>query len=187
MTNIVKIGGSEHSGRPNKASRTGFTISLKGRALRLLSGREYSRVELERKLAVFEEVPGELAKALDELQAKDFINEQRVVDSVLHRRSSKLGTARIKQELQSKGLDAGAVLDAVDLLKSTEVERASEVWRKKFGKSAKADAPHALPARVSAAERGKQMRFLMSRGFGSEVIRRVLSGIAGVDKASDID
>ena len=89
-----------------------------------------------RKLSQFETTPGELDKALDELQAKDFINEQRVVDSVLHRRSAKLGTARIKQELQSKGLDAGAVLDAVDLLKSTEVERAREVWRKKFGKSA---------------------------------------------------
>ena len=163
-----------------KTSRTGFTISLKGRALRLLSGREYSRAELARKLAAFEEVPGELARALDELQAKDFINEQRVVDSVLHRRSSKLGTARIKQELQSKGLDAGAVLDAVDLLKSTEVERAREVWRKKFGKSAE----EALPARISAAERGKQMRFLMSRGFGSDAIRRVVSG---ADEASDVD
>ena len=149
----------------NNVAKSGFTISLKGRALRLLSGREYSRAELERKLAPFEEVPGELAKALDELQAKDFINEQRVVDSVLYRRSAKLGAARIKQELQSKGLDAGAVLDAVELLKSTETERAREVWRKKFGQ-----------APASAVERGKQMRFLMSRGFGSEAIRRVVSG-----------
>ena len=35
--------------------------SLTGRALRLLSGREHSRAELERKLASFEEVPGSLA------------------------------------------------------------------------------------------------------------------------------
>jgi regulatory protein len=145
---------------------TGFAISLKGRALRLLSGREYSRAELVKKLRQFETTPGDLEKALDELQAKDFINEQRVVDSVLHRRSSKLGTARIKQELQSKGLAASAVLDAVDLLKTTEVERAREVWRKKFG-----SAPE------NASERGKQMRFLMSRGFGSEAIRKVISGV----------
>ncbi len=144
----------------------GFTLSLKGRALRLLSAREYSRAELVKKLTPFETSPGELAKALDELQAKDFINEQRVVDSVLHRRSAKLGAARIKQELQSKGLDAGAVLEAVDVLKSTEVERAREVWRKKFG-----NAPE------NASERGKQMRFLMSRGFGSEAIRKVISGV----------
>ena len=156
---------SENGVEELKKLQTGFTISLKGRALRLLSGREYSRAELVKKLAPFETTPGELEKALDELQAKDFINEQRVVDSVLHRRSAKLGTARIKQELQSKGLDAGAVLDAVDLLKSTEVERAREVWRKKFG-----SAPE------NASERGKQMRFLMSRGFGSEAIRKVISG-----------
>ena len=148
-----------------KQAATGFTISLKGRALRLLSGREYSRAELVKKLTPFETTPGELAKALDELQAKDFINEQRVVDSVLHRRSAKLGAARIKQELQSKGLDAGAVLDAVDLLKSTEVERAREVWRKKF-----------VAPPENSSERGKQMRFLMSRGFGSEAIRKVISG-----------
>ncbi|HOZ67624.1 MAG TPA: recombination regulator RecX, partial [Burkholderiaceae bacterium] len=53
----------------------GFTVSLKGRALRLLSGREYSRAELVKKLKPFEASPGELDKALDELQAKDFINE----------------------------------------------------------------------------------------------------------------
>jgi regulatory protein len=163
--NIVANNTSESSVEAIKKLQTGFTISLKGRALRLLSGREYSRAELVKKLSQFETTPGELEKTLDELQAKDFINEQRVVDSVLHRRSPKLGTARIKQELQSKGLDAGAVLDAVDLLKSTEVDRAREVWRKKF---------NAAPE--NAAERGKQMRFLMSRGFGSETIRKVISG-----------
>ena len=40
--------------------------TLKGRALRLLSVREYSRAELERRLQSYEEAPGELAKALDD-------------------------------------------------------------------------------------------------------------------------
>ena len=158
-----------------------FTISLKGRALRLLSGREYSRAELVKKLSPFETAPGELAKALDELQAKDFINEQRVVDSVLHRRSAKLGTARIKQELQSKGLDAGAVLDAVDLLKSTETERAREVWQKKFGKSSAYDDSEAPSIAITPADRAKQIRFLMSRGFSAEAVRRVVSGARELD------
>ena len=140
-------------------------ISLKGRALRLLGAREYSRVELERKLARFEEEPGTLAKALDELQAKDFISDQRVLESVLHRRSSKLGTARIRQELQGKGLDPEAVGLALGQLRVTEAERAREVWRKKFGM-----------APADASERGKQMRFLASRGFGGDAIRRVVTG-----------
>jgi regulatory protein len=61
---------------PSKPS----SLSLTGRALRLLSAREHSRSELERKLARFEEVPGSLAEVLDKLEAKDFINAQRVVD-----------------------------------------------------------------------------------------------------------
>ncbi|RZJ83930.1 MAG: recombination regulator RecX, partial [Massilia sp.] len=72
-------------------------LSLKGRALRLLSGREHSRVELERKLRTHEEEPGQLGRILDELQAKDFISDQRVAESVLNRRSAKLGAGRIRQ------------------------------------------------------------------------------------------
>jgi regulatory protein len=140
-------------------------LSLTGRALRLLSAREHSRAELQRKLARFEEEPGSLAKVLDTLQAKDFINETRVVASVVHRRAAKLGASRIKQELQSKGLEPEAVARAVDQLRASEVERAREVWRKKFG---------APP--VDAAERGKQMRFLASRGFGGDTIHRVVQG-----------
>lgn len=140
-------------------------LSLKGRALRLLSAREHSRTELERKLARYEEVPGTLALVLDALQAKDFINGQRVLESVLHRRAAKLGTARIRQELQDKGLAPEAVAQTVQTLRASEVDRAREVWRKKFG---------APPA--DASERARQMRFLANRGFGGDAIRRVVSG-----------
>ncbi|MBT3068434.1 recombination regulator RecX [Rhodoferax sp. U11-2br] len=141
------------------------TPSLKGRALRLLSGREHSRLELERKLAPFEEEPGSLAAALDDLQAKGFISEQRVLESVVNRRASKLGASRIKQELQAKGLDPQAVADAVQGLRATELERARDVWQKKFGQ-----------APQDADQRAKQMRFLASRGFGGDTIRRVVAG-----------
>jgi regulatory protein len=146
-------------------------LSLTGRALRLLSTREHSRAELERKLSPYEEEPGALAKVLDALAAKDFINEDRVVASVLHRRSAKLGTARIRHELQSKGLAPEAVAQAVTELKANEPERAFAVWRKKFGSPAS-----------SPAERAKQVRFLASRGFGGEAIARVVSGAFDEDK-----
>ena len=142
-------------------------LSLKGRALRLLSSREYSRVELERKLQSFEIETGTLAQALDELQAKGFISEERVIESVVHRRASKLGLGRIKHELQGKGLDPQAVSEALAGLKETELERAREVWRKKFG---------APPVDAQAA--AKQMRFLASRGFGGDVIRKVVAAAA---------
>ncbi len=142
-------------------------LSLKGRALRLLGGREHSRTELERKLAKFEEEPGTLKCSLDELQAKGFISEQRVIESVLHRRAAKLGTARIKHELQGKGLDPQAVSQAMTQLQSSEHERALAVWQKKFG-----------VAPANATEAAKQMRFLAARGFGAEAIRRIVKGPA---------
>ena len=84
-------------------------LSLKGRALRLLAGREHSRAELEKKLAPHETEPGELRRALDELQAKGFISDQRVVESVIHRRAARLGAGRVRQELQAKGIGAEAI------------------------------------------------------------------------------
>ena len=144
-------------------NKPGFQPSLKGRALRLLSQREHSRTELERKLAQHEEVPGELAKALDELQARDFINDGRAIESVVHRRAGKLGAARVKQELAAKGLSGAAVAAAMEGLREIELARALGVWRKKFGRPA-----------TDANERAKQIRFLLTRGFNAEVVRKVV-------------
>ena len=149
---------------------SGPQLSLTGRALRLLSGREHSRAELQRKLAPHEETPGELAAVLDKLAAKDLQSDQRAIDSLVHRRSAKLGTQRLRQEMQSKGMDPQAVAQAVALLRTSEQARALEVWRKKFG------SPAATPA-----ERAKQVRFLASRGFGGEAIARVVSGAFDAD------
>jgi regulatory protein len=144
----------------------GTPLSLKGRALRLLGQREHSRAELERKLRAHEATPGELARVLDELQAKGFIDEQRVLESVLHRRAARLGASRIRQELHDKGLAPEAVAQAVARLRGSELERAREIWCRKFG----------VPA-SDAAGRAKQMRFLASRGFSGEVVRRVVAGV----------
>jgi regulatory protein len=151
--------------KPEPRKGLGSQLSLKGRAMRLLSQREHSRQELERKLRPFEEEPGELVAALDFLHAKDFINEQRVVDSVVNRRASKLGASRIKQELLARGIEGPALQEALHGMRASELERAREVWRKKFGQPA-----------TDANERAKQMRFLLTRGFASEAVRRVVQG-----------
>ena len=161
---------SNEDGQPQAKRARGLQLSLKGRALRLLSQREHSRQELERKLKSFEETPGELAQALDFLQSKDFINEQRVVESVVNSRSRKLGASRVRQELQAKGLPAEAIAEAVQAMRSTELERAREVWRKKFGEPP-----------IDQAARVKQVRFLVSRGFAPDVVKRVVAGADDLD------
>lgn len=154
-------------------ARLSFQPTLKGRALRLLSQREHSRLELERKLRAYEEVPGTLAQALDDLQARDFISDQRVAESVVNRRAGQFGAARLRQEMHDKGLARELIEQTVASLQETESARAQEVWRKKF------DGPPVTPQ-----EHARQTRFLLARGFSAEVVRRVLS-VGGAAEADD--
>ena len=140
-------------------------LSLKGRALRLLSQREHSRAELERKLARYVQEGEQLGAILDDLQAKDFISESRVVDSVVNRRAGVMGAARIRQELHAKGLSGELVQQALAGLQVTELDRARGVWERRFGVSPQ-----------DAKERARQMRFLMARGFSASITARVLRG-----------
>jgi regulatory protein len=147
--------------------------------LRLLASREHSRLELVRKLRRHETEPGELDRVLDGLQAKGFIDEQRVVESVVHRRAAKLGAMRIRQELQDKGLPVEAIRDAVASLQGSELERARAVWCRKFAATVPGGGDGGCidtdPARA-AAERARQIRFLAARGFSGDTIRRVVAG-----------
>ncbi|MBU4423568.1 MAG: recombination regulator RecX [Gammaproteobacteria bacterium] len=139
------------------------TLSLKGRALRLLAQREHSRAELATKLARHVQEGDDLNAVLDDLQAKDFINAHRVAESLVHRRAARLGTQRLVQELRSKGLDDDLVRATAERLRATELERAQAVWRQRFGSVA-----------TDVQERARQMRFLAARGFAGDVVRRVV-------------
>ena len=152
--------------------RPAQTLSLKGRALRYLAAREHSRAELATKLSRHvgpEDDPDAVARVLDELAAKGFIDEARVAESVLHRRAPLLGAQRVLQELRRKGLPESLLHSSAETLAQTEMQRAQAVWHRRFGSAA----PPATPQ-----ERARQMRFLASRGFSTEVIRRVLRGQA---------
>jgi len=149
-------------------------LSVKGRALRYLAQREHSRTELERKLARYVEDQAEataqqqIAAALDELAAKGLLSDQRTADSVLRSQGARFGSRRLKQTLQIKGLEPALVAGVLHQARATELERAREVWRRRFGAPAE-----------DAAGRAKQMRFLAGRGFDGDVIRRVVQ--AGED------
>ena len=152
----------------------GFTSpSLKGRALRLLSQREHSRDELRRKLARHVQEGDDLDAVLDDLQAKNFISEDRVVESTVHQRADRFGAARIRQALQAKGIAPALVQQAVASLHDTEFERAYALWARRFV---------ALPD--DAKERARQGRFLLTRGFSGDVVHRVLRGDVPDDRAA---
>ncbi|MFM0394448.1 recombination regulator RecX [Paraburkholderia phytofirmans] len=140
--------------------------SLKGRALGYLSRREYSRTELARKLKPFVEENDSLDTVLDALEAENWLSDSRFAESLIHRRSSRLGASRIVGELKQHSVDQTLVEEASAQLRETELARAHAVWQKKFGR---------LPE--TPAERAKQQRFLASRGFSGATIGKILKGI----------
>ena len=139
--------------------------SLLARALGALARREHSRAELRRKLAPHAESAEQLDRLLADLEAKKLLSDRRLAEVMARSRGDRFGAARVKQELRARGVADPLVRETVGELSRTELNRAREVWRRKF------DAPPA-----DAAERARQMRFLAQRGFNAEVIRRVVGG-----------
>lgn len=138
-------------------------MSLKARALKYLSAREHSRLELGRKLSRYAQEGDDVEALLDTLERAKLLSQERFSESLVHRRAARFGNSRILSELQSHGIDADAIGEIKANLSHNEVERAREVWRRKF--------KH-LP--VDAAERAKQMRFLQQRGFSLQAIQNVM-------------
>ncbi|GKS70098.1 regulatory protein [Nitrosomonas sp. PY1] len=140
--------------------------TLKTRALRYLARREYSRQELTQKLSAYASSikKEELTTVLDDLEQRGFLSAQRVIEQITYNRRSRYGSQRIIQELKSKGIDAQLINDVLPTLKANDEETALAIWQKKFGR---------LP--TTAEERAKQMRFMLNRGFSTEIIREVLA------------
>jgi regulatory protein len=140
-------------------------LSLQARALQWLANREHSRLELRRKLlraAGDAHTAAEVDALLDQLAAQGHLSDARFVESRLHARSARFGNRRIEHELRQHGVALDA--DAQAQLRASELERAHEVWRKKFG----------APA-ADAASRARQARFLAARGFSAEVVHKIVS------------
>ncbi|KVF07008.1 recombinase RecX [Burkholderia vietnamiensis] len=146
--------------------------SLKGRALGYLSRREYSRAELARKLAPYVGEDESVELVLDALEQEGWLSDARFAESLVHRRASRVGVARIVSELKRHAVGDTLVEEVNAQLRETELTRAQAVWRKKFG---------ALPQ--TPAERAKQARFLAARGFSSATIVKLLK--AGDDLPID--
>lgn len=135
--------------------------ALKARALRHLVRREHSRVELARKLASHAASPQALAQLLDALVAAKQLSDERYAELRAHQLARKYGAARIRLDLKSKGVD-GEIVERV--CAEDEVARARAILARKYRTGA-----------ATREERARRMRFLQSRGFSHDTIRRVVS------------
>ncbi|MEN8176952.1 MAG: regulatory protein RecX [Pseudomonadota bacterium] len=134
-------------------------------ALRLLTRREHSRLELARKLrdrAFSEQIVGAV---LDDLEAQGLLSDRRFAEQYLEARVRRgFGPLRIRAELSKRGVDAALVSQVFE---STDVDwlaRVREAMTSRYG----ADAP------LDLAEAARRARFLDYRGFPSELVKAVL-------------
>ena len=162
---LVRTSASRSISQAKGSARAGKPLSLKARALRLLSTREHSRQELARKLAPHAETSQALEAVLDDLQARGWQSQERFAQSVMHRKASRFGAARLRSELQQHRLSAELTQPLLQALQASEWQRAQALWQQRFGQVAS-----------DPKDRLKQMRFLAGRGFAAEVIRKVVAG-----------
>ncbi|MFN3235239.1 MAG: regulatory protein RecX [Gammaproteobacteria bacterium] len=133
-------------------------------AIKLLTRREHSRAELRQKLQQRGHSDSNIGSALDVLIEEGFLSDQRFVEMYIRSCQNRgLGPARIKMELQEKGVEDALIAEYLNASASEWVKLAKQVHAKKF--SAK------LPK--SFEEKALQMRFLNYRGFTQEQIDEV--------------
>ena len=155
--------------------------SLKARALRLLSLREYSRKGLAAKLVESnarwsklgaeqdedgaESQAQKIEALLDDFEARGWLSDERFAEALVRRRSERYGVRKIADELERAGVDSKQAAKLIGTLKETEFQRAHDLWTRKYGQKAQ-----------DQKERARQYRFLASKGFSSEVVAKIISG-----------
>ncbi|MDR2506427.1 MAG: recombination regulator RecX [Candidatus Accumulibacter sp.] len=137
-------------------------ISLRERALRFLSRREYSRSELSRKLTPYTETPESLASLLDDLSERHFLSDARYAKMRVKSRAQRYGNLRLSHELRVRGIGDELISESLAGT-DDETARACRILQRKFGDLA-ASCPE---------ERARRARFLMRRGFSGETIRKM--------------
>jgi regulatory protein len=136
---------------------------LRQQAIRLLARREHTRAELARKLAGLG-TSEEIAAVLADMEASQLQSDSRTAESYLRGNSARLGASRLRHNLKSRGVTPeliDAQLAQAEL--PAEIERARAAWSRKFS---------AAPA--NQKEWARQARFLQSRGFAGDIIRKLL-------------
>lgn len=137
---------------------------LRERALRLLARREHSRAELTRKLGQAGFAQDGIEVLLDEFEEKNWLSDRRFAESYVADHRARAGSIKLAYDLRQRGVSDSIIESVLSENRDSELDRAREVWQKKYG---------APPA--NAAEKARQIRFLQSRGFTSEAIRQTLS------------
>ncbi len=136
--------------------------ALRDRALRLLARHEHCRAELRGKLLAQAE-DGEVDALLDQLEASGLLSDRRFAESFVAARRGRYGQLRLRYALRGKGVADALIDEALASDSGDDLALARQLWQRKF------------PAPPNdAREYARQARFLQSRGFAGDLVRRIL-------------
>ena len=141
---------------------------LRQQAIRLLARREHTRVELARKLTGLG-TQEEIEAVLVDMEASQLQSDNRTAENYLRSPAGRLGASRLRHTLKTRGVAPEMIdeqLAQADL--PDEIERARAAWSRKFS-----------AAPTNPKEWARQARFLQSRGFAGDIVRKLLKEPAG--------
>ncbi|MFT7388713.1 MAG: regulatory protein [Candidatus Endobugula sp.] len=159
----------------SSSSRTDEVKAIKVSALRYLARREYSRVELYRRLSQKFSAADSIQHVLDELRTQGYQSDSRFTESFIRAKiSAGNGPFKIKIELREKGICESTALAAFDRQSIDWQALAQLVNDKRFGS---VDAEIDIDFQTEEEKRhlsAKKMRYLRNKGFYKEHIDMVL-------------
>ena len=137
--------------------------SLRERALRHLARRDHSRAELARKLSAHGDAD-EIEAVIERMGELGLQSDTRYAEAFVRGKAGRFGASRLRSELARRGIDRDLINEAIagECVES-EADRARAVLRGRFTEP---------PA--DAREWARQARFLQTRGFAPDLIRKLL-------------
>ena len=133
-------------------------------AVRLLARREHSRYELMQKLLLRQFQASAITLVLDHLVKKNWQSDERFAEHYVRSALSKgYGALKIQAGLRERGIPAAMIAEALSKVPDVWLTHIQKVWQKKFG----------TIVEYGSLSFMKQQRFLQSRGFMGEDIKRL--------------
>tara|TARA_S200000501_G_C20766382_1_gene718501 strand:+ start:377 stop:820 length:444 start_codon:yes stop_codon:yes gene_type:complete len=137
--------------------------SLKLKAIRYLSRREYSRRELTQKLSCHSKLGSNLDDLMEWLKIKNLQSDYRFAETLINRKKENFGYKRINLELKTHGINLDEIPELKKILINSEEKSAHKAFEKKFNNS-----------QISYADKLKHFNYLRRKGFSTPVIEKLV-------------
>lgn len=147
---------------------------LRRAAVDLLSRRDHSRLELQRKLRPKAASDDDLETLLDELAGRHWQSDERFAEAYINSRIQRgQGPLRLRHALREKGVAEAEIRAAMDEQDTDWKVRALDAAGRKFGQGTDLSDPR---------QKARLYRFLAYRGFSGEQISYVIDRIGRKDR-----